>query len=456
MDLTKQLAGYAAGLQYKDLAEETVQNAKKCILDWAGVCIRGSQETPIQILRAVLGQNTGADQATVLTSPLLRTAAWDAAFLNGAASHSLDFDDLHNASIIHLATVVVPPALAVTEAEHKSGRDLITAVVAGYEVGARVGETIIPESYYFWHTTGTAGIFGAAAAAGRALGLNDRQMLYNLGTAGTQAAGLWEFVAEGTMSKPIHAGKASYAGVLSAYISARGFTGATHILEGEKGFCRALSPDPHWSKLTDGLGNGTFKIDENSFKPYACCKHAHAAIFAGTVLRKECDLGEMQEITVEVNDITDSLINNAAPQTPYGCKFSIQYCLACALVYGEVGIEHFTPQGIEDTAIRDVIKKIKVERSAEIEQIKADDPTKLASRVHIVKKNGETLAKLVEYPKGDPANTMTIEEIRAKYDSLAVPIIGAQAAAEIAELILHLDTENAPGEVLQKIALSMK
>lgn len=451
MTITKQLGYYASQLRYKDLSEHTIEVAKKCIFDWAGVCIRGSQEPPLRILRGLLQKGAGADCATVLTKPALRTSAWDAAFLNGAASHSLDFDDLHNASIIHLATVVVPPALAVTEAEQKSGRDLITAVVAGYEIGARVGESIIPESYHFWHTTGTAGIFGAAAAAGNVLGLDGDQMVQCLGTAGTQAAGLWEFLIDGAMSKSIHAGKASYAGVLSAYLSREGFTGASRILEGDKGFCKALSPSPHWDKLTAGLGNGHFKIDDNSFKPYACCKHSHAAIFAGICLRESFRPEDIAKATIYVNDITDSLINNPEPRTAYGCKFSIQYCLAVALIYGEVGIDRFTETAIQDPAVRDLMARIKVVRDPEIEAIKAADPTKLASRVEVELKNGEKREQLVEYPKGDPDNTLTIPEMRAKFDSLAVPVIGEEAAAAVADMILNLEDVSAPDRVLKQV-----
>lgn len=257
---TKSLADFVTGLQYDKLSPATVRMTKQCILDWLGVCIRGSQEKPIKIIRKLLLDGGGKAQATVLAGGTEKTTTLNAAFCNGSASHSLDFDDLHNPSIIHLATVVVPPVFAIADAEHKSGKDMLAAVVAGYEVGGRVGESVIPESYFFWHTTGTAGTLGAAASAAKVLGLDAEATLQCLGSAGTQAAGLWEFLKEGAMSKTLHAGKSSYAGVLSAYLAQAGFTGATKILEGEKGFCRAMVAEPHLEKLTDGLNDGIYKM----------------------------------------------------------------------------------------------------------------------------------------------------------------------------------------------------
>ncbi len=198
----------------------------------------------------------GTGPANVFTGKNEQASALNAAFCNGSASHSLDFDDLHNPSIIHLACVVIPPVFALGEAEHKNGKSMLAATVAGYEVGARVGESVIPESYFFWHTTGTAGTFGAAASAASMLGLDEETFLQALGSAGTQAAGLWEFLKEGAMSKTLHTGKSSYAGVLSAYLAQKGFTGATQILEGEKGFCKAMVAKPHLEKINGGIGQG--------------------------------------------------------------------------------------------------------------------------------------------------------------------------------------------------------
>lgn len=438
--ITKTLADFTASLRYDKLTTVSVDMAKKCILDWLGVSIRGSQEQPAKLIRQTILCNE-AKQATVFDGAQSKASVFDAAFCNGAASHTLDFDDLHNPSIIHLATVVVPGVFAIAEAEHKSGRQMIAAVCAGYEAGGRIGESVIPESYFFWHTTGTAGTFGAAAAAANLLQLTPQQTLMCYGSAGTQAAGLWEFLKEGAMSKALHAGKSSYAGVLSAYLSRNGFTAASSILEGEKGFCQAMVAEPHWDRLTEGLDSRHLRIDENSFKPYACCKHSHAAIYAAQVLKKEHELRaeDISEVKIYVNDITDYLINNPQPQNPYGCKFSIQYCVVAMLTFGAVGIEQFAQDVIHNTEVRDLMSRTKVIRDAAIEKIHQEDASKLASRLEVVCKDGTVHSMKVDYPKGDPDNPVTWEEAKAKFMHLAVPVYGQQQAGKLCSLIENLE-----------------
>lgn len=438
---TKKLAQFVAELQYGHLQEKTVRMTKQCILDWLGVCIRGSREKPIVIIQDILRSQGGNQQATVLNDRCELTSTYQAAFANGSASHSLDFDDLHNPSIIHLATVVMPPAFAIAEAEAKSGQDVITSIVAGYEVGARVGESVLPESYFYWHTTATAGSFGAAAAAAKLLNLDAELSTQCLGSAGTQAAGLWEFLKEGAMSKTLHAGKTSYAGAISAYLAKAGFTGATQILEGEKGFCRAMVKEPKFDKLTEGLDSGKYKIDDNSFKPYACCKHSHAAIFAVITMCKEhnLNLDNIQEINLYVNNITEFLINNSKPENPYGCKFSIQYCVAGAAKYGKMGVEEFAPDIIGDAVVRAAMERVKVIKDQAVEDIFLSDPAKLASKVELVTTDGQRFAMLVEYPKGDPPNPMTWAESVEKFTNLVEPVYGEARCKKLVNFIEKLD-----------------
>lgn len=437
---TRELADFTSALTFDKLLPRSREMAKRCILDWLSLAIRGSREKPAAILRQVMDRGA-ADEATIFAAPPERASVYGAAMANAAASHSLDFDDLHNPSIIHLACVVVPGVIAMAEKERASGRDILTAVCAGYEAGARVGEAVIPESYFFWHTTGTAGTFGAAAAAANLLRLDPRQTLMCYGTAGTQAAGLWEFLKEGAMSKSLHAGKSAYAGVLSAYLSRAGFTGAGHILEGKKGFCRAMVEEPHLEKLTEGLHSGKLKIDDNSFKPYACCKHSHSALNALQELRRENDLHpeDIEAVTLLVNSITDSLINNPGPENPYGAKFSLQYCAATMLVNGVAGVEQFTAESLEDTATRQLMERISVTPSPELEQLYRENPERLASRVVIRLKDGRILEKQIDYPKGDPQNPFTWQEAEEKFMHLAAPLYGEETSGNLVRLVERLD-----------------
>ena len=444
MNETAQLAKFTAEMTYDKLPAQAVAVAKQCILDWLGVAIRGAHEEPARILRSVALKMCGTGDATVFDGGSRRIDAYNAAMVNGAASHTLDFDDLHNASIIHLATVVVPAAMAVAEAEHKSGKDLLAAVCAGYEAGARAGEAIIPESYFYWHTTGTAGIFGSAAAAASNM---------CLGSAGTQAAGLWEFLKEGAMSKALHSAKAASAGVFSAYLAKNGFTAASAILEGEKGFCPALSEAPRLEKITENLTYADLKIQHNSFKPYACCKHAHAAIYGAQVLRGRHGITPdiIGSVELKVNNITDFLINNPAPQNVYGCKFSIQYCVAAVLLYGRVGIDEFSAQVRESEAMQQMMAKITVTKDAEQETINKAAPDKLASKIIITLKDGTHHAMQVDYPKGDPDNPMSWEESAEKFITLAKPICGRQKAEALCALVKNLDEADDVAAEIKKI-----
>ena len=450
MNETKQIADYLCKLQYSDLNAHTVRMAKFCILDWMGIAIRGSREKSTTILRDVIFRNH-VDEATILGTNE-RAAAREAAFCNSAASHSLDFDDLHNPSIIHPACVVVAPAFSMAEKLHSTGKELITAVTAGYEASGRVGESVLPESYFFWHTTGTAGIFGGAAAVANLMKLDAKQTLMCFGSAGTQAAGLWEFLKEGTMSKILHTGKSSYGAIIAAELAKGGFTGASQILEGEKGFCRAMVNPPHLEKLTEGLSNGKFKIDVNSFKPYACCKHSHAAIYATQVLAKENNLTpeNVKKITLRVNDITNYLINNPDPQTAYGCKFSIQYCVAAMLKFGMVNIEQFAPELMNSPEMRGIMAKIEVVFDKDVDAIIKSDPSKLASVVEIETTDGRKLEKEVDYPKGDPDNAFTWEEAVEKFTHLAEPVYGEKVCQQLVTLIDKLDEVDDFGKALGK------
>ncbi len=221
---TKALADFTSSLTYDKLSPYSIEMAKQCVLDWLGVTIRGALEEPSRIIINTVIKSTDK-VATVFSKNLIRASVYDAAFCNSSSSQPLDFDDVYAPAAIHCSAVVIPSVFAIGEYEHKSGKEMIAAICAGYEAGARVGEAVNPEAYFFWHTTGTAGAIAAGAGAANLLHLDFEKTLMCYGTAGTQAAGLWEFLQNGAMSKVLHAGKSAYAGVLSAYLSQAGFSG---------------------------------------------------------------------------------------------------------------------------------------------------------------------------------------------------------------------------------------
>jgi len=262
--VTRQLAEVLAATTYVDLPPQTLQDAHRAILDWLGSALAGAVERPARLAQRVATRLGASSEATVFGAG--RASAAVAALANGVASHILELDDIHKRSTVHAAAPIIPAALAVAEREHADGHAFMTAVAVGYEAAFRIGEAVNPSHYRFWHPTGTAATFGAAAAAGSLMKLTAAEMLDAFGSAGTQAAGLWEFNADGAMSKHLHSGKAAFNGLLSADLAHAGFSGATRILEGERGFFRAMSTTHDPARITDGLGTA-WKIGENCSSP---------------------------------------------------------------------------------------------------------------------------------------------------------------------------------------------
>src|SRR5437870_178927 len=243
------LARFAAKLRFEDIPDAVVRRTEDLFLDWFGSALAGKGARPVETIEKFAQQmGSGAGNAQVLISRRL-TTPYFAAMVNAASSHFAEQDDLHNSSVFHPGTVVFPPALAVAEALASSGRDLITAAVAGYEVGIRVGEFLGRSHYKVFHTTGTAGTIAAAAAVGHLLRLSPDRMLHAFGSAGTQAAGLWEFLRDAADSKQLHTAHAASAGLMAAHLAHDGFTGAQHVLEGPQGMAAGMSSDADPARL---------------------------------------------------------------------------------------------------------------------------------------------------------------------------------------------------------------
>lgn len=438
--MTRHLANRVANIKFEDLPQETIQMIKQYILDYLGVSIRGWTQKNMDIMSETLGNSADGTKAIMLNGKKgASNSVLYSAMLNAAASHSQDFDDLHNPSIIHMACVTVPSALAVAEDEELSGKDILAALVAGYEAGARIGESVNPEAYYFWHTTSTCGVFSSAVTVANLKKFNTDQMVQCLGTAGTQAAGLWEFVIDGAMSKTLHVGKANFAGILSAKLTANGFTAAEKILDGDKGFCRAMLTNPHWEKLTEDIKG--FKIDNNSFKPFSCCKYTHPSSYAAQLLRNEQNLKleDVEKVTIRSNRIVKQLVDNSHPKNPYGAKFSIQYCVATMIKYGKLGIDQFVDENLNNDEIQRVMQNIEVIVDPQLDKEYTEKPDRWAVELTIACKDGKTYTKFVEYPKGDPPNPMTWDETVEKFMDLSVPVYGEEVCKKLVNLVATLD-----------------
>lgn len=434
MSLSKELAEYVVETTYDDIPKDVVEFTKLCILDYFSSAIAGKDTVPIKKVEELVEVLGGNGQASLINGG--KSSVANAALLNGAASHIVEQDDIHKSSIIHAATVVIPAALAVGEWKKLDGKELITAVVVGYEVCFRIGEAVSPSHYYYWHNTATCGTFGSAATVAKLLNLSVEQTVYSLGSAGTQAAGLWEFIEDGAMSKQLHPGKAAMNGVISSMLAEKDFTAASKILEGRRGFFEAMSDEYDADKITDGLGK-EFKIMENSFKVHASCRHTHHTMDLVSDLARQQDLNpdEVEKIDVGTYQVAINITDNSDPQTVYQGKFSLQYCTALALIKQNGNLDTFTEENLWDDEVRNLMDKVNIYTDDEVDHAY---PEKWGANVKVHLKNGETIALNTEYPKGDPENNVSKEDLYNKFMSLSKDIDKRQAE-DVAENILSLE-----------------
>ena len=435
--LSSKLADFIQGVRYEDLPPETIRLARLALLDWFGSALRGGREKPAVMALRVLRAQGGSPQATLLPAGE-KSSALNVALGNGIASHILELDDVHRGAIVHCGAVVMPAALATAEMLHANGRQLIEAIVAGYEVAIRIGEAVSPSHYYYWHNTGTCGTFGACAAAGKLLGLEAEQLVWALGNAGTQAAGLWEFLRDGAMSKHLHPGKAAQNGLLAALLAKEGFTGATEILEGQKGFFRAMVPEVNLAPITDSLGKPPYRIEGNSFKIHSSCRHTHPSIDIVLDLSARHHLSPAQVADIEVRtyrpalDITD----NPDPQTIYAAKFSLPFCVALALAKGSCGLEDFSEANLRNPEIRELMGRV---RLVVDEHLDALHPAKWPATVAVTMASGEVHQGRTDFPLGDPENPADDEMLLAKFRRLASPAWGEPRVKALMADVLSLE-----------------
>ena len=434
MMISQTLAGFVHRCGYDSLPLHVVDAAKQCLLDWMGSAIRGSVESPARIYNEVARSEGGHPRASALPDFWKTSVSW-AAQINAAASHTVEMDDLHPTSVIHPAAPIISAAAAVAEAVDASGRDLIAAIVAGYEVGIRAGEAVGRSHYNLWHSTATCGTFGAAAAAARLLKLNDAQIVQALGSAGTQAAGLWEFLADGAMSKQLHPAHAAAAGILSAELAVRGFTAAKKIFEGPKGFLAAMSKDAAPEMLTEGLGL-SYRILTNSFKKHASCRHTHSAIDAALILRdkKKVRPEALRRVEVQIYPAGYDLLHGVQPTTAYAAKFCLPYTIAAAFNRGRVLLPEFEKLDAPD--IQATMTRVTMTRD---EAMGRDYPEKWPARVIAILESGETVSTEVEYPKGDAKNPLSQQELEQKFRGLSDGIIPSSRQARMIEVIANLE-----------------
>ena len=420
------LAAFAAGLQFDAIPAAVLRRTEDLFLDWFASALAGKGARPVEAIESYARAMGPADGSAEVLISRRMTSPHFAAMVNAAASHYAEQDDVHNGSVFHPAAVVFPAALAVAQELGASGREFLTAVVAGYEVGIRVGEFLGRSHYRIFHTTATAGTLAAAAAAGRLLGLDAATMLHAFGSAGTQAAGLWEFLRDAADSKQLHTAHAASCGLASAYLAHAGLTGARQILEGPQGMAAGMSSDADPARLTDRLGT-RWATAETSFKYHASCRHTHPSADALLSLMQTHGLkaDDIESVTTLVHQgAIDVLGRVTVPSTVHQAKFSMGTVLGLVAEYGYAGLNEFEQHFLAPrvAAFRDRVRMVLDP------EVDGAYPQRWIGKVLVQTRDGRTLSARVDEPKGDPGNTLTRAELEDK--ALRLAAYGKAASAQ--------------------------
>jgi 2-methylcitrate dehydratase PrpD len=438
-NVTRELAGFASRLAYDDLAPLLIEESKKHLLDAVGCGLHGAGLPWARSVNRWVADQEGRREATLWRQHFQGPCA-NVALGLGVMIHSFDFDDYHNAKI-HPGAPVIPAALTVGESLGASGREVLTAMAAGYETMIRVSLATGPTASRSrgWHLTGTTGTFGAAAAAGRLLGLSADGMASALGLAGTQSAGLWAFLADGAMSKRFHPGRASQSGIMAAFLAKDGFRGPTRILEAaDGGFCRATSDDYDLSRVTERLGE-TFHAGQVNIKPYACCASSHSAVDAvlELKLRHGFSAGEVEKI--RVGTARSVVVQCGFEYQAAGsvqAQMSLQYIVAVTLLEGAALLEQFAEEKIADPRMLELARRVEIVADSEIDRVY---PERYANRVEIILRDGRRFETRVDDAKGSSERPLSLAEVAAKFRSLSAAEISPQQADQVIATVAKLE-----------------
>lgn len=426
--ITSVVAELAANVRYEDLPADVVLLAKECLLDWLGVTIAGASEPLSRILQDEMLEQGGNAQATIVGTEL-RGTIQQAALVNGAASHALDYDDVHQAMSGHPTVPVAPGLLALAEWRRSSPRAFIAAFVAGFETECRIGLLVNPGHYAEgWHATGTLGTFGSAAACAHLQGLDAEAMRTVIGIAAAQAAGLKSMF--GTMCKPFHAGKAAANGLMAATLAARGFTSNPESLETHQGFAATHGPTFDPARAMAGPANGYF-IRGVLFKYHAACYGTHSSIESLLRIKETHRVTPEQVSAVHLRVPTGalSMCNIQEPTTALEGKFSLRFTSALALGHGDTSELAFTDERTADPLLVSLRDRVQVE----------GDAVAGGTQVTVTLTDGRVLREAVDV--NTPATDLEPqwERLAAKFRGLATPVIGAAATGALVDAVRGLE-----------------
>lgn len=435
--VSQRFSSYFNNTTYEDLPAEVVEQAKILSVDLMGVSIAGLRKDLPQQVIAYLTKLGGLRESTLL-GVKKKVPALFAAFGNGVSGHALDMDDGYRFGGVHTGVALIPAALACAEVYKRNGKSLLLAIVLGFEIVNRLSKAVNPSHLNRgFHTTGTIGVFGAAAACGVIAGLSDIEMVSALGMAGLQGAGLLEILNDGAMVKPIHPGKACMAGILSVELAKKGARGPATILEGKDGFFKAMADKVEVDELFKDLGE-RYSICDQYVKLHAACRHTHPAIdgLLAAMNKNALKFENIETIHIVTYPVAINFCGkNPIPQTAEAAKFSLPYSAAMAAYFGDLREDRFTQAVIINRDIQALAARISIQSDAKWGRVY---PEKRGATIVIKTKTGNEHIVEVPVPKGEPENCASVEDIVSKFRQNA-SWIGEKLLDELLEVLFALD-----------------
>jgi len=445
MGLTQEIASFVAKTRYRDIPSDVVRLAEGFILDGLGVALAGSTDECSRIVQAHIRQMRARDECAVLGTGL-RAPAPKAALANGVAGHAMDYDDTQLSTskeavyglLTHPTTPVLAAILAVGEKEKISGEEFLLAYILGVEVECRIADAIAPRHYQSgFHSTATMGGLGAAMAVGKLLHLKEEALIRSLGIAASMASGLRENF--GTMTKPLHAGRAAENGVTAALLAQSGFTAATNILEARRGFYNAMAGGYDESKIAGRLGRPYFMQEPGiSIKPYPSGSLSHPAQDLILDLVKQHDLHaeNIESIDVGTNSNVPNALIYPMPKTALEGKFSIPFCMAIAVLERKAGIAQFTDRKVRGRKVVELLKRVRLYVDDELEALGYDQ---VRSRIRIKLKDGKVIEGRYDVARGHPEKPMNWAELGEKFRDCARLVLPRKNAEDAIQLVARLE-----------------
>jgi 2-methylcitrate dehydratase PrpD len=446
MELTKDVIQRCHALHYKALTTDVVDRVKYLVLDFIGVAARGALSDSSGCVQRFIVNLDNARDGAVIIGTNLKTSPSYAALANGAAAHSLELDDVVNEASLHPAVAIMPAALAAAHIAGCSGKEFIAAITTGYEVMIKLGVALDPAAHYArgFHPTGTCGTMGAAVTAAKILKLDDKAMMNALGIAGSQAAGSMEFLSDGAFTKRLHPGWAAHSGIIAALLARENFTGPGTIIEGKFGFLHSYSSGSKAARVVQNWGD-PYEVMRTSIKPHACCRYKQGPIDGIIKIMRgnNLDDSQVEKVTLGILKAGFAIVAEPEsqkynPKSVVDAQFSMPFGAAVAILNGKATLDEYTLESVNSVRVKELMEKISCIKDPELEK---EFPKKWPASVTLQAKDGKTYSTRIDFPKGDPENPLTWDELIDKFRNLVGPVFIQARQNEIIERTRSLEKE---------------